>query len=85
MLGLGLGAVRVIWAVADVHVWGAALSAGRVLAQVQVDQVQSAQLANPQAFSGVLGSVAGRCSIYMIGRVARRFSGGVVLVAGSCL
>jgi hypothetical protein len=30
------------------------MSAGRAVAQVQVDQVTSAQLANPQAFSRVL-------------------------------
>ena len=48
-LVLASAPVRVVRAVADVHVRGAALSAGRALAQVQVDQMQPAQLANPKA------------------------------------
>ena len=49
VLGLGLGPVGVVGAVADVHVRVTALTAGRVLAQMQVDQVQPAELADPKA------------------------------------
>jgi hypothetical protein len=41
--------------VADVQVRGAALAAGRVLAQVQVDQVQSAELADAKPAVGEPG------------------------------
>ena len=48
VLGLGRGPVRVAVPVADVHVRRPALPARRAVAQVQVGQVQPAQLADPE-------------------------------------
>ncbi len=49
VLGLGPGPVRIAQPVADMQVRGTALAARRVLAPVQIDQVQPAQLADPHA------------------------------------